>query len=79
MRRHVGTWTIGGLAGAGRERADNASWQTTYIGEVRAEGPLSGGTRLTIGVLYNRAAGFAESADYWYGMVNVGVIVPLTR
>ena len=45
LRRRVGTWTIGGLAGAGRERA----------------------------------AGFAESPDYWYGMVNIGVIVPLTR
>ena len=79
LRRHAGTWTVGGLAGAGRERADNASWQTTYIGELRAEGPLSGDMRLTIGVLYSRAAGFAESPDYWYGSANIGVIIPLTR
>ena len=79
MRRRFGTWTVGGLAGAGRERADNASWQTTYIGEFRAEGPLSGDMRLTIGVLYNRAAGFAESSDYWYGSASIGVIIPLAR
>jgi len=79
LRRHVGTWTVAGLAGAGRERADNASWQTTTIAELRAEGPLSGDIHLTIGVLYNRAAGFANSPDYWYGMANIGVIIPLTR
>jgi hypothetical protein len=70
---------VGGLAGAGRERADSASWQTTYIGELRAEGPLSGDMRLTVGVLYNRAAGFAESPDYWYGSASIGVIIPLAR
>ena len=79
LRRRFGSWTVAGLAGAGRERSDNASWQTTTIAEVRAEGPLSGDMRLTIGVLYNRAAGFAESSDYWYGSASIGVIIPLTR
>jgi hypothetical protein len=77
LRRRVGTWTVAGLAGAGRERADDASWQTTTITELRAEGPLSGDMRLTIGVLYNRAAGFAASPDYWYGTASVGLIIPL--
>jgi hypothetical protein len=35
--------------------------------------------RLTIGVLYSRAAGFAESPDYWYGSASIGVIIPLAR
>ena len=78
LRRRVGTWTVAGLAGAGRERADDDAWQTTTIAEVRAEGPLSGDMRLTIGILYNRATGFTESPDYWYGTASIGVIIPLS-
>ena len=59
LRRHVGGWTVSGLAGAGRERVDDASWQTTGIAELRAEGPLAGKARITVDLLYNRAAGFA--------------------
>lgn len=79
LRRRVGTWMVSGLAGAGRERADDASWQTTSIAEFRAEGPLSGDMRLAVGLLYSRAAGFAQSPDYWYGTANVSVIIPLAR
>jgi len=79
LRRRVGTWMVSGLAGAGRERADDASWQTTSIAEFRAEGPLSGDMRLAFGLLYSRSAGFAESPDYWYGTANVSVIIPLAR
>jgi len=79
MRRHVGTWVVSGLAGAGQERADNGSWQTTGIAELRAEGPLSGDRRLAVGLVYSSAAGFATSPDYWYGAVNVSLMVPSGR
>jgi hypothetical protein len=76
MRRHLGTWVVSGLAGAGQERADNGSWQTTGLAELRAEGSLSGDTRLAVGFVYSSAAGFATSPDYWYSSVNVSLIVP---
>lgn len=79
LRRRVGTWTVSGLAGAGRERADDAAWQTTGVAEVRAEGPLTGKVRCALGLLYSRAAGFADSPDYWYGTASVNLIVPMAR
>ena len=79
LRRRVGTWLVAGLAGAGQERADSNSWQTTGIAELRAEGPLSGDMRLAVGVAYSSAAGFATSPDYWYGAVNASLIVPFGR
>ena len=54
-------------------------WQTTGIAELRAEGPLSGDMRLAVGLVYSSAAGFATSPDYWYGAVNVSLIVPFGR
>jgi hypothetical protein len=79
LRRRVGGWLVAGLAGAGQERADDASWQSTGVAEVRAEGPLSGDMRLAFSLLYSRSAGFATSPDYWYGMATVNLIVPLGR
>jgi hypothetical protein len=79
LRRHIGTWVVSGLAGAGQERADNGSWQTTGLAEFRAEGALSRDMRLAIGLVYSSAAGFATSPDYWYSSVNVSLIVPLSR
>ncbi len=79
LRRHIGTWVVSGLAGAGQERADNASWQTTGLAELRAEGPLSGDMRLAVGLVYSSSAGFATSPDYWYSSVNVSLIVPFSR
>jgi hypothetical protein len=79
LRRHVGTWVVAGLAGAGQERADSGSWQATGIGELRAEGPLSGDVRLAVGLVYSSAAGFATSPDYWYSAVNASLIVPFGR
>ena len=76
MRRRVGTWIVSGLAGGGQERVDNGSWQSTGVAEARAEGPLARGTRLSLNALYSNAAGFANSTNYWYGSVNVNVIVP---
>ena len=79
LRRRVGEWTVSGLAGAGRERVDDASWQTTGVAELRAEGPLAGKARIAVNLVYSRAAGFAATDDYWYGSANVNVIVPLAR
>jgi hypothetical protein len=76
LRRRFGTWTVAGLAGAGQERIDNGSWQTTGIAELRGEGSLSGGKRLAVGLVYSNAAGFANSPDYWYGAVNASLIIP---
>jgi hypothetical protein len=79
LRRRVRGWTVTGLAGAGRERVGAASWQTTGIAELRAEGPLARKGRIAVNIVYSRAAGFAASDDYWYGSANVSVIVPPTR
>lgn len=79
LRRRFGTWMVAGLAGAGQERIDSGSWQTTGIAELRAEGSLSGGNRLAVGLVYSNAAGFANSPNYWYGAVNVSLIVPFGR
>lgn len=76
LRRRVGDWTVYGLAGGGQERVDRQTWQGTAIGELRAEGPVSGRARLAISVSYNRAAGFSDAPDYWYGAANVSLIVP---
>jgi hypothetical protein len=76
LRRRVGTWVVSGLAGGGQERVDSGSWQSTGVAEARAEGPLARGTRLSVNALYSNAAGFANSTNYWYGSVNVNVIVP---
>jgi len=79
LRRRVGDWTVYGLAGGGQERVDNQTWQGTAIGELRAEGPVSGRARLAISVSYNRAAGFSDAPDYWYGAANVALIIPFGK
>ena len=79
MRRRVGTWIVSGLAGGGQERVENGSWQSTGVAEARAEGPLSRDMRLACSAIYSNAAGFANSPDYWYGSVNVSLIVPFGR
>jgi hypothetical protein len=79
MRRRVGTWIVSGLAGGGQERVENGSWQSTGVAEASAEGPLSRDMRLACSAIYSNAAGFANSPDYWYGSVNVSLIVPFGR
>jgi hypothetical protein len=76
-RRRFGTWVVAGLAGAGRERIDEESWRTTGLAELRTEGPVAGDSHLSVGLAYNRAAGFNAADDYWYGALNVSLIVPL--
>lgn len=78
-RRRVESWIVSGVASAGQERADDGTWQATGIAELRAEGPLSGDTRLAFGLVYSSAAGFATSPDYWYSAVNVSLIIPFGR
>jgi hypothetical protein len=79
VRRRVGGWTVAGLAGGGQEKIDDGSWQSTSLAEVRAEGPVAGKVRLAVEVRYQRAAGFAQDPDYWYGSASVQVIVPFGR
>lgn len=79
LRHRVGGWIVAGLAGGGQERIDDQSWKPTGILEVRAEGPLSGDKHLAVSVLYSNAAGFATEPDYWYGSINVSLIMPLRR
>jgi len=79
MRRRVGTWIVFALAGGGQERVENGSWKSTGVAEARAEGPLSRDMRLACNAIYSNAAGFANSPDYWYGAVNVTLIVPFGR
>jgi hypothetical protein len=79
MRRRVGAWIVSGLAGGGQERVDGGSWQSTGVAEARAEGPLSRDMRLALTALYSNAAGFANSPNYWYGAVNLSLIVPFGR
>ena len=51
----------------------------------RVEGPdkvsgrarYSGDVRLAVQAVYTRSAGFTSSPDYWWGLINVTLIVPL--
>jgi hypothetical protein len=79
IRRRVGGWTVAGLAGGGQEKIDDGSWKSTTLAEVRAEGPVGGKVRLAFEARYQRAAGFAQDPDYWYGSAGVQVIVPFGR
>jgi hypothetical protein len=79
VRRRVGTWRISGLAGGGQERVERGPWQATGIAEIRAEGRISNDVYLACDAHYSNAAGFANSRNYWYGSVNVSLIVPFGR
>lgn len=79
LRRRVGDWRVYGLAGAGQERIENGSWQSTGVAEVRAEGPVGRDMHMVCRANYSNAAGFGTSPNYWYGSVNVSLIVPFGR
>jgi hypothetical protein len=49
------------------------------VAEVRAEGPVGRDMHMVCRANYSNAAGFATSPDYWYGSVNVSLIVPFGR
>jgi hypothetical protein len=76
VRRRVGAWRVSGLAGGGQERIEHGSWQSTGVAELRAEGRISRDLHLACSANYSNAAGFGNSPNYWYGSVNVSVIVP---
>lgn len=78
FRKRLSGWTTTGTVGAGQEYIHNGgtTTQPTYLAELRTEGPIAGDARLAVQALYNRSAGFSNSPDYWWGLVNVTLIVP---
>jgi hypothetical protein len=76
MRKRFGPWIWSGSAGAGQEQIDRGDRKATYLGEVRGEGPVAGNARLAVHATYTRAAGFAESPDYWYFVAGATLMVP---
>lgn len=75
FRKRDAGWVWSGAAGAGQERFAGTT-QTTYLAELRAEGPVAGSARLAVLAVYNRSAGFSNSPDYWYALAGVTLIVP---
>jgi hypothetical protein len=78
MRQRVSGWIVSGAAGAGREYIynDGTVMQPAYLAELRIEGPIGDGSRLALQALYNRSAGFSNAPDYWWGLLNVTLVVP---
>ena len=77
FRKRDAGWVWSGAAGAGQETIDHTTTQTTYLAELRGEGPIGGKARLAVQAAYNRSAGFSNSPDYWYTLFGVTLIVPL--
>jgi len=75
FRKREAGWIWSGAAGAGQERFSGTT-QTTYLAELRGEGPIGGNARLALLASYNRSAGFSNSPDYWYTIVSATIIVP---
>ncbi len=75
FRQRDAGWVWSGAAGAGQERFAGTT-QTTYLAEIRGEGPIAGNARLAVQAVYNRSAGFSNSPDYWYALGGVTLIVP---
>jgi hypothetical protein len=76
FRKRASGWVWSGAAGAGQESVDHGSRQTTYLAELRGEGPIGGNARLAFHASYNRSAGFSNSPDYWYTLAGATLIVP---
>jgi hypothetical protein len=74
-RRHAG-WVLSGALAGGEEDIKGTGVQSSYLAEIRAEGPLADDARLALNLLYSRAAGFSQSPDYWYGSIGATIIVP---
>jgi len=77
MRKRRAGWIWFGTIAAGRETIDHDVQRTTGDVELRAEGPLPHDMRIAFRASYTRAAGFAVSDQYWYGVVGVTLVVPL--
>lgn len=75
-KRHAG-WIFSGTFGAGQERLAEADSHSSYLAELRADGPVAGEMRLVLHAGYYRSAGFIDSPDYAYRLVGVTLVAPL--
>lgn len=76
FRKREAGWIWSGAAGGGQERTDHANTQTTWLAEVRGEGPIGGNAWLAVHAAYNQSAGYSNSPDYWYALVGATLVVP---
>lgn len=76
FRKRAAGWIWSGAAGGGQENIDHSTTQTTWLAELRGEGPIGGDARLAVNAVYNRSAGFSNSPDYWYALFGVTLMVP---
>ncbi|MGE5668326.1 MAG: hypothetical protein ACM338_09035 [Betaproteobacteria bacterium] len=76
LRRHIGSWTLGGGLGAGRERVNSTDTNPVRMAELRAEGGLGPALRLAFYALYNRSTGYVDAPDYSYRQAGVTLIHP---
>ena len=74
--RHAG-WVWSGTFAGGEQDIKGTGTQPSYLAEIRGEGSLAGDIHLALNFLYSRAAAFSQSANYWYGLIGVTLIVPL--
>ena len=76
LRRHIGSWTLGGGLGAGRETVNSTDTNPVRMAELRAEGALGPALRLSFYALYNRSTGYVDAPDYSYRQAGVTLIHP---
>ncbi|MGE5088696.1 MAG: hypothetical protein ACM3QY_06190 [Candidatus Levyibacteriota bacterium] len=76
LRRHIGSWTLGGGVGAGRETVNSTDRHPVRMAELRAEGALDPALRLVFYALYNRSTGYVDAPDYSYRQAGVTLIHP---
>lgn len=76
LRRHVGSWTLGGAIGAGRETINSTDTNPVSMAELRAEGALGPALRLAFYALYNRSTGYVDAPGYSYRQAGVTLIHP---
>jgi hypothetical protein len=74
-KRHEG-WLLSGALGAGRQRASGTGSLPSYLAEARAEGTVTGDTRLVLRAGYSRSAGYVESPDYAYWYAGATLVIP---
>jgi hypothetical protein len=76
IRKRYAGWLWSGTLAAGRERIDGNVEHPTTLAELRAEGTIAKGTRLSLHASYNRSAGFAVADRYWYRTIGATIVVP---
>ena len=75
-KRHAG-WIFSGALGAGEERLRGIDSHSSYLAELRVDGPVARDGRLALHAGYYRSAGFIDSPDYAYRLVGATLIWPL--